>query len=400
MITLIGWLGNRIDSLSGDQLRALQASRTIFARSELHELLQTLCPLSTIVDFASPLSTTIHAIADHADACTVIASGDPNFFGLTKTLRRALPEQPLRVLPGPSAVATLAARLGRPWDDLSVVSLVGRDHHEALQRAGILLASRPNAAIALLIPPNTFLDPLIERLGDHPGTVSLTIATDLATDGETITKLTPAEALHWRSASPAVAFIEIGEPTMEMLMDYTTGEASIFREDQLATDGTNFTKLEVRLAAVARLNPDRLPIGAHVIEVGAGSGALGLTLLRLRPDIELTQLEPKHDRAVMARANAKTLGYRTTVSEQPVETISRNFDAALVGGGGLGALQHTLGLLGPTAPVVATYADLHRAGSAERLLGNVSLIQVAHGKTLGPDGTRLLPQTPIYLAWR
>ncbi|WP_298212333.1 precorrin-6y C5,15-methyltransferase (decarboxylating) subunit CbiE [Ferrimicrobium sp.] len=400
MITIIGWLGDRIESLSGDQLGALAVSNTIFARPGLHNLLQALSPSATVVDFTSPFSTTIDAVGEHAGDCTIIASGDPNFFGLTKILRRTLPDHPLHILPGPSSVATLAARMGRPWDDLSIVSLVGRDHQESLQQASILLANQPNAAVALLVPAGTTLEPLIEKLIDWDKTVSITIATDLATDTETIINLTPPAALHWCSPSPAVVLIEVGNGSMEAVIEFQTGGASIFREDQLLTDGTNYTKLEVRMAAIARLNPDRLPIGAHVVEVGAGSGTLGLTLLRLRSDIKLTQLEPKHERAAMARANAKALGYRTTVTEQPVETISGNFDAAILGGGGLGALRHVLGLVASAAPVVATYADLRRGATAERLLGNISLIQVAHGKTLGSDGIRLVPQTPIYLAWR
>ncbi len=400
MITILGWLGNREESLTGEQLLALGQAQTIFARPQLRDTLQRLSPSSTIIDFTSPFRTTIDAIGAHQEDCTVITSGDPNFFGITKTLLRAHPDRSLHILPAPSSVAILAARLGRPWDDLSVISLVGRDSDTAFFRARLRLADRQAGAVALLIPPNTSITRLVERFGNLHKEVKIVVATDLATAEESVISLTLDEAIHWRSSSPAVVLVEVGTTPVSPTIEFNRHSASLFRDDQLVTDGTNFTKLEVRMSAVARLNPDQLPLGARVIEVGAGSGMIGLTLLYLRPDIELTQLEPRHERAIMARANAETLGYRTTVSEQPVENILTNFDAAIVGGGGLSALTHTLDLIGPSAPVVATYADLSRAASAARLLGNLSLIQVAHGRSLGPDGVRLVPQTPIYLAWR
>lgn len=400
MITILGWLGNREESLTGEQLLTLGQSSTIFARAQLHDALRRLSPSATIIDFTSPFSTTIDAIGAHPGDCTVIASGDPNFFGITKTLRRALPGHALNIIPAPSSVAILAARLGRPWDDLSVISLVGRDHGAAFHIAGIRLAARQASAVALLVPPHTTITRLVERLELLEQEVKIIAATDLGTTEELVISLTLDEATKWKSSSPAVVLVEVGTIPSSPTLEFPIRSGCLFDDDQLVAGSTNFTKLEVRMSAVARLNPDQLPLRARVLEVGAGSGMIGLTLLRLRPDIELTQLEPRSERATIARANAETLGYRTTVSEHRVETISTDFDAAIVGGGGLSALTHTLTLVDAAAPVVATYADLNRAASAERLLGNLSLIQVAHGRALGADGVRLVPQTPIYLVWR
>jgi precorrin-6Y C5,15-methyltransferase (decarboxylating) len=150
VITILGWLGNREESLTGEQLFRLGQSRAIFARPQLRNTLQRLSPSSTIIDFTSPFSTTIDAIGAYPEDCTVIASGDPNFFGITKIIRRAFPDRTLRILPAPSSIAVLAARLGRPWDDLSVVSLVGRDSDTAFHRARLRLADRQAGAVALL----------------------------------------------------------------------------------------------------------------------------------------------------------------------------------------------------------------------------------------------------------
>jgi precorrin-6Y C5,15-methyltransferase (decarboxylating) len=400
VITVLGWLGNRTETLTGEQLRAIEQSTTIFARAELHKVLDQLAPRATVVDFTSPLTTTVRAIGDTTADCTVIASGDPSFFGITKLLLRQLGQIQLKILPGPSSVATLAARLGRPWDDLAVISLVGRDHVSALSLAKLELTNRAVRGIALLVPPNVALHALLDGLSFEEGQIKITIGTALATDDESIMTLSVAQARRWSSPSQTVVLVERTDGGHEPTMVHGARSLQIFRDDRFIADGTNFTKLEVRMSLVARLDPDRLPFQAKVLEVGAGSGMVGLTLLRLRPDLELTQLEPQSRRAAMVRQNAEALGYRTTVSEQPVETISTNFDAAIVGGGGLSALRHTLTLVPEGAPIVATYADIHRGAAAEQLLGNLSVIQVAHGAPLGNKGTRLRPQTPIYLAWR
>jgi precorrin-6Y C5,15-methyltransferase (decarboxylating) len=155
VITIIGWIGNRPESLTGDQREVLAHSTVIFARAQLHASLAGLAPRAMVIDFVTPFHTTVEAVIDQPGDCTVIASGDPNFFGITRSLQRARPGVELTILPAPTSVATLAARIGRPWDDLAIVSLVGRDQTVSLDRAHRQLESIPSGAIALLLPPDT-----------------------------------------------------------------------------------------------------------------------------------------------------------------------------------------------------------------------------------------------------
>lgn len=159
------------------------------------------------------------------------------------------------------------------------------------------------------------------------------------------------------------------------------------------------------MTAISRLDPTRLPIGARIVEVGAGSGLVGLTLLWLRPDLELVALEPRPDRAEMATENARRLGLPTTVRTLTIEETTGRFAAAIVGGGGIEALAATLARLSPTAPVVATFADGHRAHHARELLGNLELVSVAQAVPFGARDAeaasiRLEPAHPVWVAWR
>ena len=78
----------------------------------------------------------------------VLASGDPGFFGIVRTLLRHLDRERLAVLPSPSSVAVAFARLGLPWDDAVVVSAHGRPLDSAVQ------AARTAAKVAVLTSPD------------------------------------------------------------------------------------------------------------------------------------------------------------------------------------------------------------------------------------------------------
>ena len=56
----------------------------------------------------------------------VLASGDPYCFGIGTTLRRLLPDVPLRCLPAPSSFSLACARLGWPLQEITLASLCGR----------------------------------------------------------------------------------------------------------------------------------------------------------------------------------------------------------------------------------------------------------------------------------
>ena len=70
------------------------------------------------------------------DLAVVVASGDPLFFGVVRTLRAAGLRP--RVVPAPSSIAAAFAAVGVPWDDATVVSAHGRPIETALRLARAL----------------------------------------------------------------------------------------------------------------------------------------------------------------------------------------------------------------------------------------------------------------------
>lgn len=57
---------------------------------------------------------------------------------------------------------------------------------------------------------------------------------------------------------------------------------------------------------------ERVPQGAHVHDVGTGSGAVALALADERPDLTVTASDTSEDALAVARANAAGLGLRVT----------------------------------------------------------------------------------------
>jgi len=58
---------------------------------------------------------------------TVVASGDPGFYGILGFLRRFLSADQINVIPGISPVQYMFAKLGMPWESARLGSLHGRD---------------------------------------------------------------------------------------------------------------------------------------------------------------------------------------------------------------------------------------------------------------------------------
>lgn len=120
-----------------------------------------------------------------SSTAVVLASGDPGWFGIVRSLR----QHGLAVVaePQPSAVAVAFARLGLPWEDAVVVSAHGRD-----PRAALALA-RTCRSLAVLTSAGHGLRELAAAVADLDRW--LVLAEGLGEPDERLRVLTPAQAL-------------------------------------------------------------------------------------------------------------------------------------------------------------------------------------------------------------
>jgi precorrin-6B C5,15-methyltransferase / cobalt-precorrin-6B C5,C15-methyltransferase len=243
-----------------------------------------------------PLRVTVDAIAAHRGRrVTVLASGDPMWYGIGVTLARQFSREELTIIPQLSAFSLAAARLGWPLADCSTITLHGRPLdslrlHLAPQRRILTLSEdggTPQAVAALLT-----------ELGWGPS--GLTVLAHLGGSRETSLS---EEAQSWGDRrvpdlnTLAIACrSEAGARTLPLLAGLP--------DDAFEHDG-QLTKREVRAATLAALAP--LP-GEIFWDIGAGCGSVAIEWLRTGEGRSACAIEREPARAAMIARNAAALG--------------------------------------------------------------------------------------------
>ena len=327
----------------------------------------------------------------------VLASGDPGFFGIVRLLRErgCAPT----VLPAASSVATAFARLGRPWDDVAVVSAHGRALRPALN------VCRARAATAVLTAPGAGPAEIGAGLAGWERT--LLVAEDLGGPGERLTTLSPAEAARRSWTEPNLVLCQ-RDPAAVPARGWCAGGEPVppaggwaLSEDAFAHRAGMVTKAEVRALALARLAPRP---GTLVWDVGAGSGSVAVECARLGAAVIAVEREPDDAARIVDNAAAHGVDVRVVPGGAPaaLEGLPEP-DAVFVGGGG----PDVVAAVAAAAParIVVALAALERLGPSRAALRGagyrVEGVQLAAARLAElPDGaTRLAATNPVLLLW-
>ncbi|MGA5133670.1 precorrin-6y C5,15-methyltransferase (decarboxylating) subunit CbiE [Streptomyces olivoreticuli] len=309
------------------------ASREVLCRADVLiggprqlELLPEECA-GERVPWPSPLRPAVPGLlAEHAGRrVCVLASGDPMFFGIGRTLVDVLGDTArLRVLPHPSSVSYACARLGWPLDDTEVLSLVGRPlaavsaalHHG---RRLLLLSSGADtpAEVAGLLDARGF------------GPSRMTVLEQLGGERERHVEGTAAD---WeRPPGDALNVIAVqclrapGAPRLPL----TPG----LPDEAFEHDG-QLTKRHVRAVTLAALAPAP---GELLWDVGGGSGSIGIEWMRAHRSCRTVTVERDPVRAGRITRNAEALGVpalRVVTGAAPAALAGLPVpDAVFIGGG-------------------------------------------------------------------
>lgn len=290
-LTLIG-LGED-GYLSEAARQALEDAEIVYGSPRHFELVD--CLDGKQKAWPSPFSTVYEELHNlHGRPVAVLATGDPQWYGIGSTLARTFAPDEIRVLPAPSAFQLAAARLGWALQDVEAISLHGRPV-ETLN--GFLY---PGAKILALTSngetPQTVAN-LLSAQGY--GRSRMTVLEHMGGDKERIVSGT---ADGWSEtvddfntlaleivADPGVAF----RPRVPGLSD-----------EAFVHDG-KMTKREVRAVTLAHLMPHP---GALLWDVGLGCGSVAIEWMRSARGARAIGLEPNADRRKLASENALTLG--------------------------------------------------------------------------------------------
>lgn len=255
---------------------------------------------------------------------TVLASGDPFFFGVGATLAPHLSAGEFVCFPAPSSVSWAAARLGWPLQDTELVSLHGRELHEIIRhltpgRRVLALSwnrATPAELAGLLVERGFGASRVIvlEALGGREERVREAVALgfdladvqDLNVVGLELAAESHASGLPCRASLPDGAFEHDGQ----------------------------LTKRDVRAVTLSALGPRP---GATLWDVGAGSGSIGIEWMLAHPACQAIAIERDAVRCARIARNARQLGVpRLTIVEGSAPAALDGLatpDAVFIGGG-------------------------------------------------------------------
>ncbi|MDX3073389.1 precorrin-6y C5,15-methyltransferase (decarboxylating) subunit CbiE [Streptomyces sp. MI02-7b] len=334
------------------------------------------------VAWPSPLRPAVPGLmAAHAGRrIAVLASGDPMFHGIGRTLTEVLGAGRLDVLPHPSSVAYACARLGWAVEDTEVVSLVGRP--QAALSAALYDGRRLLALSAGAGTPAEVAALLRER--GFAGS-RMRVLEQLGSGRERVLEGTAAAWPHAPGDPLNVVAVECAADPGGRRLGLVPG----LPDDAYEHDG-QLTKRHIRAATLAALAPAP---GELLWDVGGGSGSIAVEWMRAHRSCRAVTVERDAVRAERITRNAAALGVPAlrVVTGRAPEALTRLPvpDAVFVGGGltAPGLLEACWAALRPGGRLVANTVTLE----SEALLsqwytrhgGDLVRLAVAHAVPVG-----------------
>ncbi|MFH1134514.1 MAG: precorrin-6y C5,15-methyltransferase (decarboxylating) subunit CbiE [Pseudomonadota bacterium] len=313
---------------------------------------------------------------------TVLASGDPGFFGIAARLAGRLGPENIVIHPNVCAFQAAFARLKKPWQNATLVSVHGRG------RAEFWSALAVSDLVAVYTEPRfgpaEIAAAMIER---GQAGWRMHVCEDLGADDERVGVHEPAAAAAGKFSGLNVVVLERTEKPTALGLGQP--------ESRYEHEAGLITKAEIRAAALGKLD---LGPNLTLWDLGAGSGSVGIEASRLLPGGRIICVERDPARVEQIKANRKKFG------AAQVEIVRLDLpeglgelprpDRVFIGGGG-DALASIIDLAAEKITdggvVVAAVVKLDGLETARRAMAVAGLaveivqIQVSRGAPLGGD---------------
>ncbi len=242
----------------------------------------------------------------------VLATGDPLFFGIGRTLLHFFGPERVEIYPALSSMQIAFSRFKIPWDDAIFLSLHGRGHSsaEAIPVASDTVSSMAceahNLAATILTHDKVFLftdhtfspdqiaGSLLAECGNAINSDYIVhVAENLGMNNERLHSGTLAEIAECTFSPLNVMILVKRSPAP---VDPSFG----LTEEEIAHSRGLITKNEVRAASLHAL---RLPRQGVLWDIGAGSGSIGLEAARLFPELQVFAVEREDEQVQNIQSN-------------------------------------------------------------------------------------------------
>ncbi len=346
----------------------------------------------------SPISEVLDFIQENMDTrqVVVLASGDPLFFGIGKTLIDSLGADRVVIHPNISSMAAAFARLKLPWQEAVRVSLHGRKSMACLKAA-----MDENSLLFVLTDPANDPYSLLQTVRDHDDSWNMWVLEKLGTSDEKITILDPAEICDAGHSQPNVVVLQ------KKAWTPSPGPLCLGTPDRwFVHEKGLITKAPVRAVVLSML---RLEKNHTLWDLGAGSGSVAIEASLLVPRGFVFAVEKNADRIQQIRANAERFKVENLTAvhiEMPagLDRLPRP-DRVFIGGGGKALpeiLKKAGDLLKPGGRVVLNAVLLETLNTATLQLEEMNFktritqIQVSRSRKM-PWGKRMESLNPVWI---
>lgn len=248
----------------------------------------------------APLKTALQRIRDGLEKgdVAILASGDPLFFGIGRTLITTFGREAVRIYPAVSSIQQMFARFAIPWDSAAFVSLHGRSHRN---RLGKLLSHRLTAVLTdNTNRPETIAHEIERFVAGYPQQVTIHVAENLGMADERCSSGTPQD-ISTRTFGSLCCMLIVLPETPAVGSDVAFG---LMERDIVHSRGL-ITKSEVRAAVLHAL---AIPANSVMWDVGAGSGSVGLEAARMQKDMLVYAIEKQAEQQQNIRRNQQKYG--------------------------------------------------------------------------------------------
>jgi len=365
---------------------------------------------------------------DETSIITLLASGDPLFFGIGRRAIQDIGKDMVEIIPDLSSIQLAFAHIKEPWDDALLISLHGGPDPNRRRKLEYRLQDLPSllsvqTKIAILTDkvnnPTIIAQTLLDAQ-EHPqqfdSALKLYVCEKLGYPDEKITWGTASVIASQSFADPNVVIIisdannrKHGRSGIITANKSDSGTISDIRfgltENAILHSRGLITKDEVRAVTLHKL---QLPDAGVFWDVGAGSGSVSLEAARLFPRLSVFAVERDEEQIKNMTANRDRFQVQNTTilhGQAPdILTELPSPDRVFIGGSGgsIGAIIEMIsnkmkrGIIVVNATTVETLNLTVEAFKRAHYLVQVSQISVSRMKSIG-DGHFFSAQNPVFV---
>ena len=343
------------------------------------------------------------------DDAMLISRGDPLWYGIGRILLNNFSKEELLFYPGKTSIQLAFSRLKEPWHDIQAISIHGRETTQLIK----FLKLKEKGIAILTDPKNNNLELIRQNLKELEleNYYEFWLCEEIGSRNEKIRLISHQEDLPQKiSDINIVVLLKKDMTSLDINLPLFGISDNAFKT---FNDRPNLlTKREIRVQILADLE---LPETGSLLDIGSGSGSIGLEALRLRPKLKLICLDKRLGSEVLVKENAKKLGVSPKkIIESDVKQFLINgledslsdTNRIIVGGCNKEVKIEIITTASKflqkgdiiVLPII-TYEVLDKVSEILKQLNyeiNINLIQTFKGLSIS-EGTRFEPNNPVFI---